>query len=100
MSPKINTDSVDGGMLADGWHKVDKNSFEMDSYEFSGEKDSMEQGDRRLSGGQEKLVPAAGATWTEPDGTKIFCPTTAILAVRYAPKKESARALRGLEPPT
>jgi len=100
MSLKINIDSVDGVMLADGWHKVDKNSFEMDSYEFSGEKDSVEQGDRRLSGGREKLVPATGATWTEPDGTKIFCPTTAILAVRYAPKKESARALRGLEPRT
>jgi hypothetical protein len=85
MSLAINIDAVDGVLLADGWHKIHKNSFEIDAYEFL-RGGSSENEKPRLAGGQEALIPAAGATWTESDGTQIFCPLTAVLAVRYGRK--------------
>ena len=100
MSLAINIDEVDRVLLADGWHEVANQSFEIDAYEFTGPNSDIEH--MRLVGGQEALLPAAGATWMEVyegheaiPGTAIarpvrkawqyFCPLTAVLAVRYSP---------------
>jgi hypothetical protein len=94
MSLAINVDRVAAVLLQDGWHKVadsgGRSSFGMDAYEFvEPHPDKGRESIPHLRGGQEKLVPATGAHWTEPDGAKVFCPLTAILAVKYPPEKTS-----------
>ena len=76
MSLYIEVDDVAAVLLADGWHRVKDKSFELDSYEFAhGETP-------RLLGGVCEGVCSTGAVWTEPDGAQIYCPLTAVLAVR------------------
>ena len=92
MSVKINIDAVEGVLLVDGWYTVADKAFDIDSYEFSGEGGSFEaNASPRLLGGQEKLLPSVGARWIEPDGAQVFCPLTAALAVRYAPKAKKKK---------
>jgi hypothetical protein len=92
MSLAIDVDKVAAVLLQDGWHKVAKNSkgkssFGMDAYEFlEPHPDKSREPLMYLKGGQEKLVPATGAHWTEVDGAIVFCPITAILAVKYPPE--------------
>ncbi len=76
MSLAIDVDRVDQVLLADGWHHVADHSFDLDAYEF------MHDGRAVLAGGQVSLVPSTGARWTEPDGSVVACPMTAILAVK------------------
>jgi hypothetical protein len=78
MSLHIEVDKVDAVLLADGWHPVDGRSFNLDSYEFHHEDTDL------LRGGAVPGVPSTGATWREPDGTRIACPLTAILAVKLS----------------
>jgi hypothetical protein len=85
MSLAIAIDRVADVLLPDGWHKVADRSFDLDAYEYRESADESGQEDVWLvRGGVVAGVPSTGATWTEPDGRKIFCPLTAILAVRYA----------------
>jgi len=96
MSLAIDVDKVHEVLLPDGkWHEVADHSFEIDAYEYlrASEVKPSEGGTGvRLGGGQEKLVPAAGATWLERDslGNRrcVFCPLTAIHAVTYATKRK------------
>jgi hypothetical protein len=93
MSLAIDVDRVAAVLLVDGWHEVaerderdGRSSFGMDAYEFlEPHPDSSKNPLMHLKGGQEPLVPATGAHWTEPDGVTVFCPVTAILAVKYPP---------------
>ena len=50
-------------------------SFELDAYEF------IHDG-RAVLAGQPTLIPSMGGRWTEPDGSEVACPVTAILAVK------------------
>jgi hypothetical protein len=76
MSLKIEVDSVDAVLLADGWHEVDARSFDLDSYEFHHQDSTL------LGGGSEKNISATGATWREPGGTRIACPIDSVIAVK------------------
>ena len=76
MSLFIEVDDVQAVLLADGWHTAKKNSFELDSYEFHHGKTP------RLLGGVAEGVCSTGAVWTEKDGAEVYCPLTAVLAVR------------------
>ena len=95
MSLSIDVDRISGVLLGDGWHKIasredGRSSFGMDSYEFlEPHPDSKRDPIMHLKGGQEDLIPATGSHWTEPDGSTVFCPLTAILAVRYPGKKKA-----------
>lgn len=79
MSLKIDVDTVEAILLADGWHNVAGNSFDLDAYEFF-------HGKRRLFSGGKGGTPSMGATWTDGDGTEFSCPITAILAVKISRK--------------
>ena len=65
MSFYIEVDDVTGVLLADGWHIVANNSFE-------------------FLGGRDNGVYSTGATWIDAcmDGEQVYCPLTAVLAVR------------------
>ncbi len=78
MSLNINTNLVVAVLLADGWHDVKFNTFDLDAYEFKHEDVTI------LAGGQVKGVPSTGATWIDGDGGRMYCPLTALLAVRTA----------------
>lgn len=77
MSLAINIETVTDVLLADGWHKVARGSFDLDAYEF------MEDG-VLVHGGGQSGVCAKGVTWREAGrSTVISCPRTAVLAVRH-----------------
>ena len=72
MSLSLEVKQVFGVLLADGWHTVADQSFDLDAYEYW-------QGGHMM---QKEGVPATGAKWTEPDGTMVVCPLISVLAVR------------------
>jgi len=76
MSLAIDVDKVEAVLLADGWHLVAEKSFDLDAYEFHHEKSFI------LKGGEVEGVPSTGAAWKEADGSRVYCPITAIQAVR------------------
>lgn len=76
MSLNIDIDDVSAVLLADGWHPVAGQSFDLDSYEFK-------RGDLRLLGGGAcPGVPHTGFSFLDEDGDRIDGPLTALLAVR------------------
>ncbi len=87
MSLAIDVEFVSEVLLADGWHRVEENSFTLDSYEYIWEG----QPEKRLHGGGNSGVCATGFEFLESvDGglddrtlTKASGPLTAILAVRH-----------------
>ena len=90
MSLAIDTNAVTGVLLADGWHVVAGQSFDLDAYEFI-ESRKPAYGDEIardpaviLGGGRAEGVCATGATWREKSGARISCPLTSVLAVRCA----------------
>lgn len=85
MSLAISVDKIEAVLLADGWHTVKDKSFDVDAYEYTANDGTM----TLLAGGAVTGVPRTGASWTERDGTKVFCPLTAILAVKYAAAPKS-----------
>lgn len=88
MSLSIDVDKVTDVLLADGWHRVRDKSFGLDSYEYL-------WGERvQLGGGQVEGVPSTGATWKEPDGAIVYCPITAVLAVKMRPGVGEERAAK------
>jgi hypothetical protein len=76
MSLAIEVGLVSHVLLADGWHAVHGNSFDLDSYEYHDRERPV------LAGGSVGGVPSTGATWKESDGTTMACPMTAVLAVK------------------
>lgn len=85
MSLAIVTDKVEGVLLADKWHDVKPGSFTVDAYEF------IEGGKTVLAGGQVQGITSTGAKWTEPTGTVVACPLTAVLAVKWSEPTTEAR---------
>lgn len=86
MSLWIDVDKVKEVLLSDGWHTVEKESFDTDSYE-------LHHGEHVVvAGGSVPGVPHTGATWLELaqgyGGTtgdyyrRVWCPLTAILGLR------------------
>lgn len=88
MSLAIDVDRVTTVLLADGWHKVEFNSFGLDAYEFIRAHEG--KADDVLHGGGQGGVCSMGATWQEKSAS-FFCPLTAILAVRYDAKSKRAQ---------
>jgi hypothetical protein len=78
MSLRIDIDYVKSVLLADGWHPVYKESFDIDSYEFIQEANSRPM----LIHSGEHSTCAAGFSFMEDEDTVISGPMTAILAVR------------------
>ena len=94
MSLGIDVEKVAQVLLADGWHKVapvgdGRSSFGMGAYEFQEPPKPEQNPVMHLKGGQEELIPSTGAHWNEDDGSRVFCPVTSILAVKYAATKKS-----------
>jgi hypothetical protein len=98
MSREIDVEKISEVLLADGWHKVSavgdgRSSFGLDVYEFQ-EPPGPQQPDPRPNAAQqakestEQHGARTGARWTESDGSRVFCPVTSILAVKYAGQKE------------
>ena len=79
MSLSLEVKQVSGVLLADGWHTVAEQSFDLDAYEY------WHGGHMR----QKEGVPATGAKWREPDGTMVVCPLVSVLAVRLTPAPAS-----------
>jgi hypothetical protein len=92
MSLAIDIERVAAVLLADGWHRVKDNSFVLDAYEF------MRGHHAVVSNGQVQGVPPTGASWMEQAGNIIYCPLTAIRAVRIDKRKPVGR-LRSIGPP-
>jgi hypothetical protein len=86
-------------LLADGWHKVTtvgdgRSSFGIDVYDFQDPKASPNAGaqeptDRPVKQERGQESGTRGARWTESDGSRVFCPLTSILAVKYAGQNKS-----------
>ena len=75
MSLALDVSRVEQVLLMDGWHRVANASFELDAYEF------IHDG-RTVLAGQPTIIPSMGGRWSEPDGSVVACPVTAILAVK------------------
>jgi hypothetical protein len=73
----VDVTMVDQVLLADGWHDVEDNSFDVMKFEF------MRDG-RYLEG----AAAEKGATWLELGGIRVACPLTAVLAVEMAAPDE------------
>ena len=82
MSLSIQADEVTEVLLTDRWYKVKSGSFRLDIYEFPG----------HLDAGREQQLPSMGAAWTSPDGSKMFCPITSVLALRTKPRRKGSSA--------
>lgn len=76
MSIAIQVDNVTAVLLADGWHDVADDTFDLDSYEYL-------HGDHLLHGGGNSGVCATGFTFRETGGQLLSGPLTAVLAVRH-----------------
>jgi hypothetical protein len=98
MSLEIDVEKIAEVLLADGWHKVSavgdgRSSFGLDDYEFHAapvqEKPHPQpNADQQAKAGQDQPA-TSGARWSESDGSRVFCPVTSILAVKYAGQKTS-----------
>jgi len=99
MSLAIDIDRVSQVLLSDGWHDVSNSSFDLDSYEFvqsDNDGGPFLRGVKAepyvlMAGGKVQGVPSTGATWREPDGSRMYCPVTAVLAVRLATREHDSK---------
>lgn len=84
MSLLIDIDRVTGVLLADGWHDVDEESFEVDSYEMvqGRRQESVERDRIVLGGGECEGISSHGATWHGKDRHQMYCPLPNIIALR------------------
>jgi hypothetical protein len=93
LSLEIDVEKISEVLLADGWHKVSpvgdgRSSFGLDVYQFQespGQEMPAPQPDagQQTKAGQENGAFRSGARWSESDGSRVFCPVTSILAVKY-----------------
>jgi hypothetical protein len=99
LSLEIDVEKISEVLLADGWHKVSavgdgRSSFGLDVYQFQ-ESPSQEMpapqpdAGQQTKAGQEHEASRSGARWTESDGSRVFCPVTSILAVKYAGQQKT-----------
>jgi hypothetical protein len=76
MNLQIDVTAITFVLLSDGWHSVANNSFELSSFEFH------KNGSGPVNGNG-VVLPGAGASWSEPEGTRVACPVTSILAFKF-----------------
>ncbi len=74
MSMAIDVTKVRAVLLADGWHKIAENSFDLDSYEYL-------RGNEKLHNGGSGTGPL-GFKLKDDAGYFLYGPLTAILASR------------------
>ena len=79
MSLAIDTNDVAAVLLADGWHNVTDQSFDLDSYEYL-----TPYGDVLLGGGACEGVPSTGFAFITDGGRRIKGPLTSLLAIEEA----------------
>lgn len=79
MSLAIETDEVFAVLVGGSWWKVQKNSFDLDSFEFV-------HGGESVYGGGQSGVCATGFTFVTDTGVEMFGPLTAIQAVKVMRK--------------
>ena len=98
MSLEIDVEKISEVLLADGWHTVSavgdgRSSFGLDVYEFrephGQQPDPRPNAAQQAKEGTEQHGARTGARWTESDGSRVFCPVTSILAVKYAGQKKA-----------
>jgi uncharacterized protein (DUF2237 family) len=94
LSLEIDVEKISEVLLADGWHKVSpvgdgRSSFGLEVYAFQ-QSPSQElptpqphAGQPTKAGQEHGSCCRSGARWTEADGSRVFCPATSILAVKY-----------------
>ena len=76
MSLDINIEDVLEVLLADGWHVVHGESFELGPFDFTHK-------GRRVHGGGDSGVCATGFSFvTDQEGSRLAGPLTSILALR------------------
>ena len=98
MSLSIDTNAVTRVLLADGWHDVANESFDLDAYEFMWSGDDLRlsemPSDRRVQivhrGGQSGVCDT-GFSFRQADGSTISGPLTAVLAVETDTAKRTQR---------
>jgi hypothetical protein len=112
---EIEIEKISEVLLADGWHKVSqvgdgRSSFGTGTYDLqeakpaaqpnpsteaneTQAKELREVEEVQTADGPKQTpdgpTPVAGARWTEADGSRVFCPVTSILAVKYVGQKKS-----------
>jgi hypothetical protein len=97
MSLCIDVNAVSAVLLADGWHEVAHASFNLDAYEYAWSGDASLIGTnyldmKLLHGGGESGICATGFGFEAPDGSRMFGPLSAVLAVRECmPKADRTR---------
>ena len=81
MSLAIDVDTVTAVLLADGWHDVIDDSFDVDAYEF--EENNLLEGEdpRLLHGGEHSEISDSGFVCRTSQGM-ICGPLTSLLAVK------------------
>lgn len=87
MSLAIDVDTVTAVLLADGWHTVAEQSFNLDSYEYIWHHPGHDRYDGEfevLHSGGTNGVCATGFEFTTTEGSYMTGPLTAILAVQRA----------------
>lgn len=75
MSLAIDVDKVNAVLLADGWHKVADQSFDLDAYEYI-------HGSATIHKGGQGGVTSTGFRFKDDGNYVMYGPLTAILAVR------------------
>ena len=80
MSLAIDVDTVTAVLLADGWHDVIDDSFDVDAYEFE-EKIGEGEDPRILHGGGQSGISDSGFVCRTSQGM-ICGPLTSLLAVK------------------
>lgn len=84
MSLAIHIKTITQVLLTDGWHSIQRGSFNVDAYEF------MDDDYPLVGGGSVAGIPSTGASWIEEvdngsrewEAQRLCCPLTAILAIR------------------
>lgn len=101
---EIDIEKISEVLLADGWHKVSqvgdgRSSFGMGNFELQESKPATQEdpsarvqrpeSENKQENNDHREPTPNGARWTEADGSRVFCPVTSILAVKYAGQKKS-----------
>jgi hypothetical protein len=84
----IEVSRVKAVMMADGWHQVEESSFDVADYAYVGTTSARYcggngKGEIRFDGRTSAVVCTYAGTWREAGAITMFCPITAIQAVRY-----------------
>jgi len=85
VSLAIDVDNVTEVLLADGWHVVLRDSFDLDSYEYISANEYQRERDdfTLLHGGGNSGICSIGFSFLTGAHTRMAGPLSAVLAVKY-----------------